>query len=374
MSGAEGVGPGDRQPGDLAAPSPQEPSGSHRLLHLLGALLVGVVLPAVLVGALVGELGVSALFTGVVWGAVGAKLAGTRRMVYVTPLVGVVAGLGAYTAYDWWWVALLAATGVLAGVGYRFGWFAPLLMVPYAATFVTPVDTATAAVTFGAVVAIGTAYGLVIMRRFGAPAVVEGDRYSLPVTAVIALCFGAVLGGAAALGVALSWTEPYWVPEPILVLVMYLLMGRRERIREKALGTAVGAAAAVVVAVIGLSPWAQTALAVVAFLLAVMQRATYWRMYGLYTFSLVLLLASPGDVGFEAEERGFQILAGIALLILGLAVLHPIIGRLARRYPQPELEAPRRVPDRRATDVRARLRLRVCGRGTYPSTLLPSTT
>jgi len=207
-------------------------------------------------------------------------------------------------------------------------------MVPYAATFVTPVSTASSAVTFGAIVAIGTEYGLVIMRRFGAPAVVEGDRYSLP---VIALCFGAVLGGSAALGVALSWTEPYWVPEPILVLAMYLIMGRRERIREKALGTALGAAAAVAVAVIGLSPWAQTALAVVAFLLAVMQRATYWRMYGLYTFSLVLFLASPGDVGFEAEERGFQILAGIALLILGLAVLHLIVGRLARRYPQPEL-------------------------------------
>ena len=145
------------------------------------------------------------------------------------------------------------------------------------------------------------------------------------------------MGGAAALGVALSWTEPYWVPEPILVLVMYLIMGRRERVREKVLGTALGAAAAVVVAVIGLSPWAQTALAVVAFLLAVMQRATYWQMYGLYTFSLVLFMASPGDVGFEAEERGFQILAGIALLILGLAVLHLITGRLARRYPQPEL-------------------------------------
>ena len=189
-------------------------------------MLVGVVLPAVLVGALVGELGVSALFTGVVWGALGAKLGGTRRMVYVTPLVGIVAGLGAYTAYDWWWVALLAATGVIAGAGYRFGWFAPLLMAPFAATFVTPVSTATSAVTFGAIVAVGTGYGIVIMRRFGAPAVVEGARYSLPVTVVIALAFGAVLGAAAAVGVALSWTEPYWVPEPILILVMYLLMGQ----------------------------------------------------------------------------------------------------------------------------------------------------
>src|SRR6188472_4452273 len=94
MSGADAVSPGDWQPGDLSAPSRQKPSGGHRILHLLGALLVGVVLPAVLVGALMGELGVSALFTGVVWGAVGAKLAGTRRMVYVTPLVGVVARAG----------------------------------------------------------------------------------------------------------------------------------------------------------------------------------------------------------------------------------------------------------------------------------------
>ena len=138
MSHVVGVDPGDREPSEAAAPAADGPSRS-RLLHLVGALLVGVVLPALVVGALVGELGVSALFTGVVWGAVGAKLAGTRRMVYVTPLVGVVAGLGAYTAYDWWWVALLTATGVLAGVGYRFGWFAPLLMAAYAATFVTPV-------------------------------------------------------------------------------------------------------------------------------------------------------------------------------------------------------------------------------------------
>ena len=60
-------------------------------------------------------------------------------------------------------------------------------------------------------------------------------------------------------------------------------------------------------------------------------------MYGLYTFSLVLFMASPGDVGFEAEERGLQILAGIALLVVGLAIVHPLAGWLARRYPQPQL-------------------------------------
>src|SRR4029450_4896460 len=155
-------------------------------------------------------------------------------------------GLARYTASARWWSALLAPTGVIAGAGYRFGWFAPLLTAPYAATFVTPVSTAASALGFGAIVALGVGYGIVIARRFGAPPVVEGARYSLPVTVVIALVFGAVLGAAASVGVALSWTEPYWVCEPILILVLYLLIGRRERIRAKACGTAAGAAGLVV--------------------------------------------------------------------------------------------------------------------------------
>src|SRR5262249_34665167 len=131
---------------ESVAPQPEEssdetPAPSGRLLHILGAVVVGVVLPALLVGALVGELGVSALFIGVVWGVAGAKLGGTRRLTYLTPAIGVIAGLAAYTAYDWWWVALLAATGVVAGAGYRVGWFGALLIGPYAATFVTPVST-----------------------------------------------------------------------------------------------------------------------------------------------------------------------------------------------------------------------------------------
>jgi hypothetical protein len=74
-----------------------------------------------------------------------------------------------------------------------------------------------------------------------------------------------------------------------------------------------------------------------AFLLALTQAKTYWLMYGLYTFSLVLLLAAPGQVGFEAEERGFQILVGVGLLVVGLVIVHSLGGWLAKRDPQPEL-------------------------------------
>ncbi len=256
-------------------------------------LVIGVLVPAVIVGVLVGALGVSALFTGALWGALGAKLGGTRWTAYGAPAVGVAAGLGSYTTYDWWWAGLLAATGLLSGLGFRFGWFPVLFMAPFAATFVTPTSAVGDAAIFGTVVAVGTGYGVVVVRRFGVPPIVEGDRYSWPVAAVIALAFGGVMGVAAGLGVALSWSEPYWVP----------------------------------------------ALALLALLAALMQRQIYWRMYGVYTLALVLYIATPGDVAFVAEQRGLQILAGIGLLALGLLAVHAVADRLAQRYPQPELAA-----------------------------------
>jgi hypothetical protein len=257
---------------DVETRGAAKPSGERRVMHILGAVLVAVVLPAVLIGALVGELGVSAMLVGLLLGASGSKIGGTRRMLYVAPLIGVAAGLGAYTAYDWWWVALLASVGVLAGAGIRFGWLPALLMVPFAATFVTPVSTVKDAAIYGVIVAIAAAYGIVVARRFGAPEVFDGDRLEPPLATVVAIVFGVVLGASAAIGVALGWTEPYWVAEPVLILVLYILMGRRERIREKAIGTALGVAAAIPVAIISPPAGVLAAVGAVAFVLALTQR------------------------------------------------------------------------------------------------------
>lgn len=264
------------------------PSGVRRMVNILAAVLVGVVLPVVIVGALVGHFGASAMFTGLLWGVLGTKLGGTRRMLYLAPVVGIEAGLGAGTAYDWWWVALLTVLGVVAGGGIRFGWFPPLLMPLFAAMFVTPLSSAENAVIIGVISAIGALYGVVLARRFGAPQVVEGERQPLRQAVAVAVVFGVVLGGAAAIGVASGWSEPYWVPEPILILTLYVLLGKRERIQEKAIGTAVGASAAIVVAILAPPPEVIGAIALVAFLLALTQLKTYWLYYSLYTFALVL--------------------------------------------------------------------------------------
>ena len=68
-------------------------------------------------------------------------------------------------------------------------------------------------------------------------------------------------------------------------------------------------------------------------------------MYGLYTFGLVLVLAPPGEVASEAEQRGLQILTGIALLAIGLVIAHAASVWLAKHHPQPELpSAPPETP------------------------------
>jgi len=313
-----------------------KPSGARRTGHVVGAVLVVAVLPALLMWVLVGEFGAAAMVTGLLLGAVGAKLGGTNRMAYLAPGMGLAAGLGAYAAYGWWWAALLALTGVITGAGIRFGWFGPLLMIPYAATFVVPEASGKNATVYGVIVGIATLYGLVVARLFGVPKVVEGQRLPLPVAAVVAIMFGAVMGASASIGVALGWTEPYWVPEPVLILVLYILMGKRDRIRGKAIGTSLGVAAAIPVAIVSPSAWVLTAVGTVAFIVALTQAKTYWLMYGLYTFSLVLLLSSPGQVGFEAEERGFQILVGVGLLVVGLLVVHALGDWLSKRDPQPQ--------------------------------------
>lgn len=155
---------------------------------------------------------------------------------------------------------------------------------------------------------------------------------------MVAVVLGVLLAGSSAIGVALGWSEPYWVPEPILLLVLYVIQGKRERIREKGLGTALGAAAAVPVAIAGPTQWVITVIASGAFVLALMEyKKSYWIYYSLHTFAFVLALSSPGNFGGEAAHRGSEILIGIGLLVVGLAIVHSLGGWLAKRYPEPVL-------------------------------------
>jgi nitrate reductase NapE component len=102
VSGAQSMETPDTGAAKAADAAPGKPSRARRIAHVLVAALVFVVLPMVLVGALVGGFGVGAMGMGLLLGATGSKLGGTRHMAYVAPAIGVAGGLGAVTAYDWW--------------------------------------------------------------------------------------------------------------------------------------------------------------------------------------------------------------------------------------------------------------------------------
>ena len=122
------------QPGHTEA-APDPPSSTRRAIHIVAAVLVGVVLPVALVDTLVGRFAANALFLALFLGVLGSMIGGTRRMVYLAVPFVVAGGLGAFTVYDWWWVGLLTLLGVVAGAGIRWGWLPPLLMLPFIATF-----------------------------------------------------------------------------------------------------------------------------------------------------------------------------------------------------------------------------------------------
>ena len=261
-------------------------------------------------------------------------------MLYIAPAFGLAAGLGAFTAYDWWWAALLAFLGVVAGAGTYWGWLPTLLMLPFAATFATPVSSGRNAVIYGVIAGLASVYGVVLARRFQAPANEESQRASLPQALMVATVFGIALGVSASIGVAFGWTEPFWVPEPILILTIYVIVGRRDRIRDKALATGLGVIAALPVALVAFPTWTISIIAASAFVVALTQRQRYWLYYSLYTFALVLVLSTPGNVGSEALQRGSEILAGIGILVVGLAIIQVLGNWLSKRYPQPELAGP----------------------------------
>ena len=98
MSDAASSGIPDAQAASTAGAAQGKPSKARRIAHVVGAVVVFVVLPMVLVGALVGEFGAGAMAVGLVLGVAGSKIGGTRRMAYLAPAIGVAAGLGAFTA------------------------------------------------------------------------------------------------------------------------------------------------------------------------------------------------------------------------------------------------------------------------------------
>jgi hypothetical protein len=87
-------------------------------------------------------------------------------MTHVAVPFGVAGGLGAFSAYGWWWVGILVFLGMVAGAG--IGWFPSLLTLPLAATSASRVSSGRDVVAYGVSAEIGLFSGAELARQFKA--------------------------------------------------------------------------------------------------------------------------------------------------------------------------------------------------------------
>ena len=127
----------------------------------------------------------------------GSLVGGTRRMLYLAVPFGVAGGLGALTAYGWWWLRH-SHSWATAGPASGSGCYRQLSTLPFAATFASQVSSGRHAVAYGVFAGLGL---LTVSRRpaaFPAPEVVEGQRVSAPAAVAVAAADGIAWGGTAA--------------------------------------------------------------------------------------------------------------------------------------------------------------------------------
>jgi len=90
---------------DGAADASARSSRARRVIQIVLAVLVAFVVPVLLLDALVGEYAANAMVLGVLVGALGSKIGGTRRMLYLAPAIGL-AGGGSWCSRSFVFVAL----------------------------------------------------------------------------------------------------------------------------------------------------------------------------------------------------------------------------------------------------------------------------
>jgi len=107
-------------------------------------------------------------------------------------------------------------------------------MLPLTATFATALSSTEDAVIFRRYRGDRDALRVVLAPSFSAPRRSSKENASpMQQATLVAIVFGIAVAAPRRSGVALGWAEPYWVPEPILLLTLYILLGKRERIREE---------------------------------------------------------------------------------------------------------------------------------------------
>lgn len=293
------------------------------------AVVAVTALPAVVATALAGQAAGLGTVAGTVLTVSMTLVADPRWLRALLPTLVVAAFAGAATAPTPAWVALVTALAAAAGAASIIGATAPASLVALLAVVAPPARVG-GALVFAGFVAIGAAYGWLLARRVDRPRP-PVPRATPRIAAVAAAVMGGLVGLAATITLAVDSPQGIWLPMTVLVVVGPLTTGFIRRSWERAIGTATGAAVALVIGLLGPPTWAVAAMLAVALVMVVLTADRPYRTRATFITIVVLLgSAPPSDLEVLAVERvlftvgaGLLVAAALPVFRLGLRAVSP---------------------------------------------------
>jgi hypothetical protein len=300
-----------------------------RRLPAVAVLVAGLlVVPAVAGGLVAGSAGALAAGLGAVFTLLVALRAGVGLALRVLPGLVLVMGLAGLAAGTWWWVALLVALAVLAGLGSTRGLLVPAALAGMLAASAPPLGSEENLVVRLAAATLAALYVVAVGRRLGLPAEVPLARTPAGTAVPIAVVLAVAVGIAAT--VALRWGDAYayWIPVSVFLLSMPTPGIRlHAAARERLLGTALGLVAGVPLVAVGLPGAVRIPIAVLLLLLVLAVPRPLALNAGMMTALLVMLLDGPTGEVSVGVMRLLDVAIAAALVAAGVAVLTWWVGR-----------------------------------------------
>lgn len=308
-----------------------------RLTLGLVALTVGLLVPSAIAMAGGRTDIASAIFLPVMAGMLPMALAGPRAALLAIPVLTVASALAVIARGEALGAALtMGATALVIGLTCRYGASKALVMVPVTVGFVVcvpPSLDADITINTGLVALVtaigalwGAGVGWVVTRKSKRP---ELKPETWQRAWAYAITLAVLTSGAAGISVATNWGHTGgWFVLTVVVVFQPYLRDAFDKTLQRAGGTVVGIAAALLInlvvtnatitAVIG------TVLFPIAIIVLIKPKYAYWMYAAVLTLAIVLLEGSSGSVVSTAFERLAATFAGAALSLAAVALLTPV--------------------------------------------------
>jgi hypothetical protein len=293
-------------------------------LRVAAIAVTSLVVPVLLAWALAGSLAAFGVGIGAAMSMASAAAAGSPAARLGAPAVVAAIVLGSLTAGGWWWIVVVTVFAVIAGLAGARDATTPFVLAAVVSTIAPASSDLASALWLGGFTAIGCAYGLALAVRTGTGSQVE-PRHPALRPAAEAVLLGVLGAVTSAIAWALDVEQAYWIPMTAMIVAVPTAAGTTTRARERMIGTLIGAASAMAIALLSPPRLVFAATAVFALLMTLATAGLAYRIQATFITIFVLLVGGAPHPDLVERRVVFTVI-GAALLTTG-AVAMAVIGR-----------------------------------------------